>query len=138
MYNTPYLRALVAVVVGMAAAVIVLGAWQVIVYSAMPGAGTTQGDLREVPTVTLLVLLAGYACAAAVGGAVAGRLARAAAAWAVVAVGGVQTLVAIGNLLNIAHPAWFMLVSPLVHLPSAWLGARLAGAVGPLRGPTDG
>ncbi len=42
-------------------------------------------------------------------------------------VGGVMMLAGISNLAVIPHPLWFMVLSVLVFVPSAWLASRVAG-----------
>lgn len=120
------MRSIIAVLVGLAAATLLIGSWQVGLWWAWDPSPPTEG-VAAIPPWVLMALLFGYLLGAALGGGVAARIAGAGAGGVcALAVGGTQTAVAMLTLSADVHPAWFMLLSPFAPLPASLLGARIA------------
>ena len=86
-----------------------------------------RGLLAAAPMSAFLVVILGWILGAIAGGWVAVRLAGPGIGPGLV-IGVLLTLAGIANNLMIPPPTWFLVVSPLVMIPSAWFGARLVRA----------
>jgi len=82
--------------------------------------------LASAPVTAFLVVLLGWILGGISGGWVAVRVAGRSSLRAGLVVGVLLTLAGIANNLMLPPPLWFWVVSMLVLLPSATLGARLA------------
>ena len=81
--------------------------------------------VRQMPVPALLMVLLAYAVGTFFGAWLAARIAG--RPFPALLVGGVMMLAGISNLTLIPHPLWFMVLSVLVFVPSAWLASRVAG-----------
>lgn len=81
--------------------------------------------LATAPVTAFIVVIIGWILGSFTGGWVAARVAGGAAIGHGLVVGVLLTLAGIANNLMIPPPLWFWVVSMLVLLPSAYLGARL-------------
>lgn len=81
--------------------------------------------VRSLPTGAFLLILATYACGSFVSGAVAAAIANRSSVMPALIVGGMLTVGGALNLVSIHHPLWFAVVSTLVYVPFAWMGARM-------------
>ena len=81
--------------------------------------------VRQMPVPALLLVVAAYAVGTFFGAWLAARIAG--RPFPALLVGGVMMLAGISNLALVPHPLWFMVLSVLVFVPSAWLASRVAG-----------
>jgi hypothetical protein len=82
--------------------------------------------MASAPVGAFLVVLMGWALGSFVGGVVTAWIARTAPQGHALALGVLLTLAGVANNLMLPPPAWFWIVSVLVFLPAACLGAQLA------------
>ncbi len=129
------IRSVAAVLVGLLAAAVVITLVETVGLTIFaPPAGidpmTPEGMSRIVaqmsPAALLFVLLA-YVAGGLAGGAVAARISRGGRAGHALAVGAMLAVGALFNVVTIPHPLWMSVASVAIPIPSAWLGARLAG-----------
>ena len=86
------------------------------------------------PPVVFVLLLAAWAGGGFVGGLVAAMLAARKRVAHALAVGSIQTILAVVQLVMIPHPIWVAVVGVLCFVPFAWFSGRLVGD--PLPTPT--
>jgi hypothetical protein len=89
--------------------------------------------MASAPLGAFLVVLLGWALGGLLGGLVAARIGSNAPVAHALVLGAVLTLAGIANNLMIPPPLWFWVVSILLFLPAAFVGARLAPTRGQLR-----
>jgi hypothetical protein len=82
--------------------------------------------LAEAPAGALLVVVFGWMLGSFAGGFVTTRIARRRGVVPALVLGGLLTLAGIANNLMLPPPAWFWILSLIVFLPMAYLGARIA------------
>jgi hypothetical protein len=87
-----------------------------------------RAAMAQLPPTALLLVLVGWVLGSVTGGFVAAIFGGPAAKRNALFVGVGLMTGGIFNLLTIPHPLWFAIAALLLFLPSAWLGARLAGA----------
>ena len=127
------IRALLAVIAGIAVAYGGIAVLQSIGHQMYPPPeGVDPADreafaevVRQMPVPALLLVLLAYAVGTFFGAWLAARIAG--RPFPALLVGGVMMLAGISNLAVIPHPLWFMVLSVLVFVPSAWLASRVAG-----------
>jgi hypothetical protein len=128
------IRSFVAVLAALVAAVIVITVVQSIghfVYPPPPDIDATTPEglaaiIAQAPLPALLFVVLAYVCGALTGGAVAARTGVGPPTARATVVGAVLTFAGLLNVLILAHPLWLAGLVVGVHLPFAWLGARLA------------
>ena len=79
------------------------------------------------PTGMLMSILAAWAGGAFVGGLIAALLSERRRGLHALAVGGLQTALAVAQFTIVPHPTWFMLLGVTIFLPFAGLGGLLVG-----------
>ena len=84
--------------------------------------------LAGAPTGALVVVIVGWAVASVAGGGVAAWIAGRRRILSAMIVGGLLTVAGIANNLMLPPPSWFWIAGLVVFLPTAYAGARLAGA----------
>lgn len=127
------IRALLAVAAGIAVAFAGITVLQSIGHQIYPPPeGIDPADreafaeiVRQMPVPALLMVLLAYAVGTFFGAWLAARIAG--RPFPALLVGGVMMLAGISNLALVPHPLWFMVLSVLVFVPSAWLASRVAG-----------
>jgi len=133
------LRSIVAVVAGFIAASIVMMIVETInghvLYPELGNAASGMTDREAIralmaaaPVGAFLVVIAGWILGALAGGWVTARLAPQAAAQHGLVLGALLTLAGVANNLMIPPPLWFWVVSLIVLMPAAYVGARFARA----------
>jgi len=133
------LRSIVAVVAGFIAASIVMMIVETInghvlypelgnAASGMTDREAIRGLMAAAPVGAFLVVIAGWILGALAGGWVTARLAPQAAAQHGLVLGALLTLAGVANNLMIPPPLWFWVVSLIVLMPAAYVGARFARA----------
>lgn len=126
------LRKILGVLGGVVVAYIVITVSQVISLSMNPfpeGLDYQDKDamleyMGTLPASAYALVLGGYVLASLLGGLVATLIAKSKYVPALV-IGGFLTLAAIANAMMIPQPQWVSIISVIVMLPMAWLGARL-------------
>lgn len=83
--------------------------------------------IEAAPLGAMLLVLAGYALGALLGGWTAARMARHKRVAALL-IGALVLAGVIANFALIPHPLWMAVTGVLLPLPAAWLGARLGPA----------
>ena len=130
----PFLRSILAVLLGIVVGMLVVMAGDALVGRLFPLApGVDPNDptslaqaIAAMPIAALLMLLVGWVTAAAVGAGVAARLARRAPVPHGLIVAAIILAATVANLILIPHPTW-MLPAACVLIPVAgWVGVRLA------------
>jgi len=140
----PILRSVAAVIAGFAVASVVMMAVETVNGKVLyPELGTMAEDvtdreaLREVvasaPVGSLLVVILGWLLGSTAGGYVAARIGASAPERHALALGVLLTLAGILNNLLVPPPPWMWVISLLLFVPAAWLGARLAQRSVPAR-----
>ena len=81
--------------------------------------------LAGAPPAVFLKLLAVWAGGAFAGGFTAALLAARQRSWHAIAVGSLQTLLALAQFGMIPHPLWVEISAVALFVPFAWLGSRL-------------
>lgn len=127
------IRALLAVAAGIAVAFGGIALFQSLGHQLYPPPeGLDPSDpeafaeiVGQMPVGALLMVLLAYALGTFCGAWLAARIAG--RPFPALLVGGVMMLAGISNLAVIPHPLWFMVLSVLVFVPSAWLASRVAG-----------
>jgi hypothetical protein len=133
------LRSIAAVVAGFIAASIVMMIFETIngrvLYPELAKAaeGVTDRETIRVlfakaPLGAFLVVILGWILGGVAGGWATGRLAAHATIGHGLVLGALLTLAGVANNLMIPPPLWFWIVSLVVLMPAAYLGARLAPA----------
>lgn len=127
------IRALLAVVLGLAVAVLMTGLLESISHSMYPPpegldpysdpAGFAIA-VEQMPTGTLAMVLLAWALGTFTGSWLAARIVG--RAFYGLLVGGVMMLSGITNVISIPYPWWFIVAGILLFLPAAYAGARLA------------
>lgn len=128
------IRSIVAVLAALVAAVIVITVVQSIghfVYPPPPDIDATTPEglaaiIAQAPLPALLFVVMAYVCGALTGGAVAAKVGDGPPTSRAMVVGAVLTFAGVLNVLTLPHPLWLAVLAIGVHLPFAWLGARLA------------
>ncbi len=82
------------------------------------------------PVGALLFVIVAYAIGSFVAGALAAYIGHGARTRHALVAGAVLMLAGIMNLVAIPHPVWFSVLTVVVFLPLAWLGARLVASAG--------
>ncbi len=132
------IRALLAVVAGIAAAALMIGLLESIGHTMYPPPEGLDpyvdpegfaAAVDQMPTGALVVVLLSWAMGTFTGAWLAARIVG--RAFYGYLIGGVMLLGGVTNVISIPHPLWFSVVGILLFLPSAYAGARLAtpGAV---------
>jgi hypothetical protein len=130
----PLLRAVLAVIAGLVVGQVVnggLGFLGLLIYPMPPGVGWKDHEaiaewLGAAPPVFWLLPIFAHQFGCFVGAWVAEKLAPRSVGPAL-AIGFLFLTGGILNLFSIPHPLWFAIVDLALYLPSAWLGAKLAG-----------
>jgi hypothetical protein len=126
-------RAILAVVAGCVAAVLVVSGMDAISHLVYPPpSGLDPGSpdamrsmIAQTPTGAFIIIVAGWILGAGLGAYVATRLSHG-RAWTGGAVGGVTLAATVVNLFAIAHPVW-VVIAALIGIPLAtWGGVRAA------------
>lgn len=86
-----------------------------------------QQYVATAPAGMLLSILAAWAGGAFVGGGVAALLSERRRNWHALAVGAIQTMLAIAQFSMVPHPFWFMVLGVTIFLPMAGLAGLLVG-----------
>ena len=129
-------RAITGVIVGFLAAAIVVGILEAAghaIYPPPPGIDLyNPEDLKSIidklPRGALIMVLLAWAAGSFAGGLVATLIASRRTVPAII-VGCLQLLCGAATMLMIPHPAWFVVTSVVILIPSAWLGALVAKAL---------
>lgn len=125
-------RKIIGVIAGLAVGVIVIYAVETLghqLYPMPPGVDMENPEamgawIETLPAGAFAIILGAFIGGGFAGGAVATLIARDRPVPALI-VGGLLTVAGIANVAMIPHPLWFTIVSVLVYLPAAWLGARV-------------
>jgi hypothetical protein len=128
-------RSILSVVVGVIAAVLVVGLLEAeghLLYPPPPDINLHDSEqLRAIvdrlPLGALLSVLVAWGAGSLAGGFVAAAMARNRHLIHALIVGCVQMMAGIVTMVIIPHPMWFMIASIVILLPAACLGAWLAG-----------
>ena len=127
------IRALLAIVAGLAVAALMIGLLKSIGHSMYPPPegldpfGDPEGfaiALEQIPTGALAMVLLSWALGTFTGAWLAARIVG--RAFYGLLVGGVMMLSGITNVISIPHPWWFTVAGIVLFLPAAYAGARLA------------
>lgn len=125
-------RIIFGVLAGVITAFLVITVSQVVSLSMHPfpeGLDTENAEamnayISSLPGSAFAMVLGGYAIAAFLGGLIATLIARAKFVPALI-IGGFLTLASIANAKMIAQPLWVSVVSVVVMIPAACLGAKM-------------
>jgi len=134
---SPTLRRVAAVLVGLLVGFAIIFGVEWIgakLFPLPPGTDPSNDEsmraaMAVLPVEALLLVLVGWILSSLVGGWVAARIAGRTLQPAMI-VGTILLAAAVASMLTISHPLWFWVAGVLVFLPSAYAGARLAGASG--------
>jgi MFS family permease len=104
-------------------------------YPPPPGADLRDPEalaafIAAAPIPAMVLVVAGYALAALLGGWVAAMISRRHRAIVAVLVGALVLVGVILNYMLIPHPVWMVVAGVLLPVPMAWLGARMASRPG--------
>ena len=130
----PTIRSALVLLAGVVVAVVVVILMDTLVGSLYPlPPGTDLNDqhsmrtaLAAMPTAAFVLLVTGWALAAAAGAYIAARLATRSAALHGLIVAGFVLIATVGNLAAIPHPSWLW-PAVIVLIPLAgWVSTRLA------------
>jgi hypothetical protein len=129
-------RSILSIVAGIVLAVVVIFAFQIVVMAVYPlPAGTDRTDsesmkkaIAAMPAGAFAILLVGYAVGTCAGAWLAATIARRAPVVHGLIVGAFFLFGNIANVAMLPHPLWYVVVSMLLFLPVAWVGARWAAA----------
>lgn len=97
-------------------------------------AESIKAYMAQIPLAALLMVVLSYVVGAFAGGAVAAKLAAEKPMRSALFVGGIFTLVNFSNLYAIPHPLWMAVLTTVVFIPCAWLGAKLVLSMKPAAG----
>jgi hypothetical protein len=130
------IRSIAAVLAALVAAVVVITVVQSIghfIYPPPPDIDAATPDgmaaiIAQAPVPALLFVVLAYICGAVTGGAVVAKVGAGPPMTRALVVGAVLTFAGLLNVLTLPHPIWLAVLAVGVHLPSAWLGARLASS----------
>jgi hypothetical protein len=133
------IRSIAAVVAGFVVASIVMMIVETIngraLYPELGKAAVGMKDPEQIralmataPVGALLAVIAGWILGGVAGGWVSARLAAQAKLAHGLVLGALLTLAGIANNLMVPPPLWFWIVSLVVLIPAAYIGARLASA----------
>lgn len=89
---------------------------------------TIRALLATAPLGAFLVVIVGWILGAVAGSWTTARLAAQATTGHGLVLGALLTLAGVANNLMVPQPLWFWIVSVVVLMPAAYLGARLAPA----------
>ena len=89
---------------------------------------TIRALLATAPVGAFLVVIAGWILGGVAGGWITARLAAPATAGHGLVLGALLTMAGVANNLMVPPPLWFWIVSLVVLMPAAYVGARLAPA----------
>ncbi|MCW3126895.1 MAG: hypothetical protein JWO03_2553 [Bacteroidetes bacterium] len=81
--------------------------------------------VANMPVSCFLIMIAGYIVAAFSGGIIATLITGREQSRPAMLVGILLTIGGVINLTMFPHPVWFIVVSTLVYIPSAWSGWRV-------------
>lgn len=127
------IRALFSVVAGIAVAFVLIALLQPLGLAAFAADGVPQAGTEPVPVVAaieamptgaLLTILAIWAIGTFVGAWLAARTAD--RSFYGLLVGGVLMLAGMSKVIGMPYPWWFIVMTIILFLPSAYAGARLA------------
>ncbi len=126
-------RRILAVLAGVAAAMVMIMALQIAtsaIYPPPPGIDWTDPQAKNayvasMPLGAFLLILVAYAVGSLIGGLAATAVSDRSSAKPAIIVGVLLTATGASNLAEIHHPLWFAVTSTLVYVPFAWLGARV-------------
>lgn len=126
------LRKILGVLAGVVVAYLVITISQVVSLSMNPfpegldmqDKEAMLGYMATLPASAYALVLGGYLVASFLGGLLATLIARTKFVPALI-IGGFLTAAAIANAMMIPQPGWVSIVSVLVMIPAAWLGAKL-------------
>jgi hypothetical protein len=129
------IRSILSVIVGVLAGVVTIFLLELAgrqFYPPPAGLDPTDAEafkaaVAAAPVGMLLSVLVAWAGGAFVGGGVAALLSERRRALHSLAVGGVQTLLAVAQMAMIPHPLWFTVLGVTVLLPAAGLAGLLVG-----------
>ncbi len=125
-------RIIIGVIAGLVIGVLVIYAIESLghrLYPLPPGVDLEHPEamgewIETLPAGAFAIILAAFVGGSFAGGLVSTLIARDRPVPALL-VGGLLTVAGIANVMMIPHPLWFTIVSVLVYLPAAWLGARV-------------
>ncbi len=129
-------RAIIGVTVGFLAAAMVVGILEAaghVIYPPPPGidlhtAEQLKSIIDKLPRGALIAVLFAWTAGSFTGGLVATLISNKRTLPAII-VGSLQLLCGIATMLIVPHPAWFVVTSVVILIPSAWLGALLANSL---------
>jgi hypothetical protein len=129
-----WLRSILAVIGGLAAAFVVVTLFDVLsimMFPLPPGFDTTdpaamQALAESLPVGAFIILIVGWAVASFAGSWVAGRIGSHAPFIHSVVFTGLFLIVGIVNLLFVPHPAWVWMAGIAAYVVGGFAGARLA------------
>ncbi|MEC8930467.1 MAG: hypothetical protein VYB08_03565 [Candidatus Latescibacterota bacterium] len=131
--ESPMVRALLAVIAGIAVSRLSIDLLESIGHSMYPRPegldpyGDPEGfavAVKQMPTGALAVVLLAWAMATFIGAWLAARIVG--RPFYGLLVGGVMMLGGVSKIVAVPHPWWFTVIGILLFLPSAYAGARLA------------
>ena len=133
------LRSVLAVLLGLAAAVVVMIGVESISHTLLPPPSVDLNDMAAVravmaglPAGMYVMVLIAWGFAALTGGLLAGRLARRAPLAHAAVIGGLLTVGGLANFVMLSHPLWVVIGGLLLFLPMALLGGRLGARPRPV------
>lgn len=126
------LRAMLAAVGGLAAAIVVILLVEFASHALYPppegfdpkNREALKAYIQSLPVEAFLMVLLAYALGSFSGGALSALVVRGKRSAFIV--GGGLTAMGLYNLFAIPHPAWFWVASLALYVPFAWLGATVA------------
>ncbi|MEO7794017.1 MAG: hypothetical protein ABIV06_04530 [Thermoanaerobaculia bacterium] len=129
------IRSILSVIVGILAGVVTIFLLEMAGHRFYPPpAGLDPGNVEAfkaavaaAPVGMLLSVILAWAGGAFIGGGVAALLSERRRALHSLAVGGIQTLLAVAQLQMIPHPLWFTVLGVTIFLPVAALAGHIVG-----------
>ena len=131
------------VVVGLTAAVVVVGALEAVghtIYPPPPGIDLHDPEalktiIDQLPVGAIVMVLVAWGAGTLIGGFTAGAIAGRAQVIHGLIVGGIVMAFAAMTMIMIPHPLWFMIASVFIVVPPALVGALLAKTLFNRSGP---
>jgi len=128
------IRSILGVVVGIVAAVIVVGVLEAAghwIFPPPPGIDLSDPEqlktiMDKIPPVALVAVLVAWGAGSLAGGFTAAAIARRAHVVHALIVGGIQCAFGIITMLMIPHPLWFWFAAIAIVVPASYVGALLA------------